>query len=82
LTLKEKHDEADTWQEKVLTINFYHCLMVAKKPKWGMRETAQYFQISLGQVSESILLAINIELVKHHDLRKDAMAVVKALNNE
>lgn len=77
MTYKQKYDSCKTWQEKCLIINLYHCLMVLEHDDWQMRQTAKYFNISLGLVSEDIKLAIHIELVKSCKYRKDALELVK-----
>jgi hypothetical protein len=73
---KELYEKAITWQEKVKVIDFYHKMEVYRND-WNMRKTAKYFDVSLGLVCESIKLAANLEKVKHHKLRKDALKQLK-----
>jgi hypothetical protein len=74
MTLKEHYDKAKTWQRKATIISFYHNGMVLKKRgKWKLRQTADYFNVSIGKVSEDINLCLNLGIIKHHTFRQNAL---------
>ncbi len=77
-TIKEKYENADTWQEKANTINFYHKLMKLKKKKHGLKETALYFDGSVSRICEDIQLAENMDFVSICPSRKMAIAMLKS----
>lgn len=45
------------WSNRALIINLYHNQQLLRKKKWSMRKTAKRLGISLGAVSEAILLS-------------------------
>lgn len=55
----------------------------ASHNKWSMRATAKYFGVSLGLVSENLMLAENIDKhnLKQFDYRKDALEFIKVLGS-
>lgn len=77
LTIKEKYERSDTWQERANTINFYHKLKRMTEKKHTLKATADYFGLSLGLVCEDIQLAENMELVKDCISRKTALTMLK-----
>jgi len=79
MTYKEQYQKHDTWQDRVRIMNLFHCLQVAKQKKWGMKETSVYFEVSIGLVSENLLLARNLDKCKHIEFRNDAIQFVRDL---
>ena len=77
MTYREKYLSLTTWQDKVLIMNLYHCLKELEETSWTLRKTAKYFSKSTGYVSESLKLANHMELIKHCELRKDALLIVR-----
>jgi hypothetical protein len=78
MTLREHYDKAKSWQRKAVIISFYHNGMVLKKKgKWKLKQTAAYFNISIGKTSEDINICLNLNLIKHHNFRQDALAQLK-----
>jgi len=77
MTFRERYQIEQSWLGKVLIIDYYHSAMILKNPdRWGMRDTARYFGISLGLVCENIKIAKIIEdnpELKTKKYRKDVL---------
>lgn len=83
MTFKERYDESEAWQRKVHIITTFHFLMKAlnnsnNKRKWTLNLTADYFDISIGTVSESLLLMRNLKEVRECKTRKEALFMIKS----
>jgi len=78
MTAKEKFVKCKDWKCRVKIINLLHCFMQVKRKKWGMRDTARYFNISLGAVSEAILLTNHWELISSCTTRNEALELIHA----
>lgn len=78
MTFLEKYKQVDKWHEKAIIIELYHLAMKVKDEDWNITKTANYFQISIGLVSENLKLAktihtrpeILLELSKDAAMRK------------
>ena len=58
---KQRYNECKTWQEKVILISLYYNLKSINNIDWFIKDTASYFDISSGLVSESLRLATEID---------------------
>jgi len=67
-----KYNKCTTWRGRVKIIYLYRSLTSCT-----MRETASYFKISLGAVSEALLLANHLASVKHIKTRRAAVNFIK-----
>lgn len=76
MTALVKYKQCKSWKARARVIFLFHAFMIARKPHWSMRLTASYFNISLGHVSESILLAKHLSLLGSHT-RTEALEVVR-----
>lgn len=80
MTFKDRYNQCKTWHEKVLVMGLYH---LTQKQRWGsywnMTETAEYFEVSKGLVSENLKLYKfideDIRLIKH--TREQALKSIK-----
>lgn len=77
MTYKEAYRLERRWQRKASLISLFHHKMCLKNSKWKMRNTAKYFDISLGKVSEDIKIILNIDRVIHCRSRHDALIMLK-----
>lgn len=78
MTPYKKYLYSKSWLERASLIQFYHMYkMIKYKYKWNMRKTAAYFQISVGAVSEGLLIANNKNKVSHCKTRKEALELLK-----
>ena len=57
ITFFEKYHQTDSWYEKVIILEIYHCVRLSKNPQWTMGETAKDFNVSIGLVSENLRIA-------------------------
>lgn len=57
MTFIERYDGEDTWYGKAIVMGIYHTVMTQKDKTWSLRDTAEYFECSIGLVSENIRLA-------------------------
>jgi len=57
MTYKEKFHRETNWKHRVLTVEFFHLLMLSRHAKWTLEETAKYFGVSIALVSENLKLA-------------------------
>lgn len=69
--------QSTTWQRKVVLIAMYHNFHKMKDNNWKLVNTASYFHVSIGLVSENLRLFKNYELVKECKTRKDALELIK-----
>ena len=56
-------------------------MMEKKKESWTMRRTALHFNVSLGLVSESLLLVSHYGLIRTIKKRTEALRVVRKNKN-
>lgn len=57
MTFREKFHRTSEWHEKVIVIELYHLRMSVQNKRWSLSKTAQYFNVSIGLVSENLKLA-------------------------
>ena len=82
MTFLERYNQELTWYNKVIIMEIYHLTMSSHNKNWTITKTAEYFDCSIGLVSENIRLADafhnNSALLKSNS-RQEAL---KKLNNE
>lgn len=71
------YNKSTTWQRKVVLIAMYHNYQCIKDKKWKLSQTASYFGVSIGLVSENLKLFKKWDIVKDCDNRKIALEVIK-----
>lgn len=79
-SFKERYDKEKIWHKKVLVMEIFHLTMCEKsKGHWPIRNTAKYFDVSIGLVSENLKLAdaINHRVDLETLSRKQALAKIK-----
>ena len=60
MNFKERYSIEDTWQGKVMIMEIYHFTMRHREKGWILSKTAEYFDSSIGLVSENLQLALAI----------------------
>lgn len=79
MTFIERYNQCNIWHEKVLVMGLYHLAQCNRNPWWTLIDTAEYFEVSIGLVSENIKLhkAIdnNIKLIQF--TREQALKAIK-----
>ena len=82
MTFRERYIKEANWFNRVMIMEVFHLTMEHKEGrKWGIRQTAKYFNVSIGLVSENLKLARashNSEEIQKCENRKVALA---KLNN-
>lgn len=81
-TYLQAFEEAKTWKDKIHVINIFHLSRIYSDtgPEWNLSKTALYFSISISHVSEDILLAKRYDLIKHCSTRKEALGILRKIN--
>lgn len=78
MTFNQKYQLAQNWVEKVKIINLYHKLKLFKNKKWTIRKTADYFKLSIGLISENIMLGNHLDIIESCcSSRKEALELIK-----
>lgn len=62
MTFREKYLKSEIWHEKAIVMEIYHLAMCQRIKGWTIGNTAQYFNVSIGLVSENLKLALAIHL--------------------
>lgn len=73
MTLKERFNKSDSWQQRAALITFYY-----KSESLTVREVAKYFEMSIGYVSESLLLTARMHDVIDMPTREKALNKLRA----
>lgn len=75
----DRYYSETTWHGKVIVMEIYHYAQLHHDTHWTVIKTAQYFQCSIGLVSENLKLANAIhsnEKILKCETRKDALRKV------
>ena len=60
MNFKDRYSIEDTWHGKVMIMEIYHFAMRHREKEWKLIQTADYFDVSIGLVSENLQLALAI----------------------
>lgn len=83
-TFREEYDKERRWREKTLIMQTFHLMMTVKHGNWRIVDTATYFKVSKGLVSENLNLARWVKLyaeVNECKSRDEAIKILKSLIN-
>jgi hypothetical protein len=80
MTFLERYQEMKKWQDKVIIMEMYHLAQTIHHQDWTLRKTANYFNCSMGLISENLKLAKLFH--EHHPItnaktRDDALKSLK-----
>lgn len=53
----ERYNKETTWQSKAIVMEIYHLSQCELNTQWTIYNTAHYFKVSVGLVSENLKLA-------------------------
>lgn len=71
---KEKFKLSHNWKEKIFLVSMFHSKQLLRtKNKWKVRDTANYFNVSIGLISENLMLAREIESIDDCKSRASAL---------
>lgn len=73
MTFRDAFRKTGDWQRKVAILSLFHNARLLRNREWKLVDTAKYFKISLGHVSENLKLAIHQEEVKFCESRNKAL---------
>lgn len=76
MTFKEQFNKSDKWQDKVALVSLYHNTKLMKNKEWRVRDTANYFGISVGHCSENINLSRHFDEVHECQSRNKALEMI------
>ena len=57
MNFRDRYNSEEVWFSKVIVMEIYHLTMRARIKKWTITNTAKYFNVSIGLVSENLKLA-------------------------
>lgn len=78
MTPNELYKETKEWQRKVALVSYLHNKMFFhSKKRWTIKDTAKYYSISVGAVSENLKLFKSMEMVKECKTRKEALELLR-----
>jgi hypothetical protein len=61
MTFNQRYQQEDTWYGKAIVMGIFHTVMCQNEIRWSLKDTADYFECSIGLVSENIRLAKAID---------------------
>lgn len=80
---QKEYSEAKEWYRKASIMSLYHTYQCLQDKSWTLRDTAIYFGVSIGLVSENIKLAKSLEtnsqLMKAPN-RQEALKLIERRN--
>lgn len=79
---RDKYSQCEAWFEKVSVMSIFHLTMCNRDKTWTVRDTAQYFGVSAGLVSENLKLAKHMSTnaqLKDEVSRQAALKKVKVV---
>ena len=62
MTFLDKYRHSTTWHDRATIMELYHLAQCQRQKKWTLTKTAEYFQVSVGLVSENLRLATAIHV--------------------
>lgn len=80
MTYKEKFHSSQDWKEKIFLVSQFHSRRCIHTKTWKVKQTAQYFGVSVGLVSENLNLARVFDLLGECSSRAQAIKQMKCLH--
>lgn len=80
MTFKERYSSETTWHGRVTVMEIYHLAMNQREKGWNLSKTAEYFECSIGLVSENLQLAKAIhekDTILKCETRQEALKKLK-----
>jgi len=77
MSIKDEYEKSKQWNVKVLLMNVFHIQRKVEDKKWRIRDTANYFEVSMGLVSENLKLAKQIKVLKKCSNREEALRKIR-----
>lgn len=74
---KSDYDGEKRWYVKVLLMRVYHLQQKKDYSRWRIQDTARYFDVSIGLVSENLKLARYYSRIKSCPNREEALRKIR-----
>lgn len=78
MTYRESYINAKTWQKRVALIATFHGARLMRNPDWKLTDSAKYFGLSLGLISESLNLSKHWDQIESCQSRSEALRKIKS----
>lgn len=79
MTYKEKFHSSHNWKEKIFLVSQFHSRRCIHTKGWKVKQTARYFGVSVGLVSENLNLARVFDSLGECGSRAQAIKKFKSL---
>jgi hypothetical protein len=77
LTYRESYILAKDWKRRVALIATFHGARLTRNPNWKLTDSAKYFGLSLGLISESLNLSKHWDKIENCQSRSEALRRIK-----
>lgn len=78
MTYREKYSNCKTWFGRVRVMHLYHTVKTSLSKSHTVADTANYFNVSTGLVSENINIGNHMKHVKKLGSRKKALDYLRS----
>ena len=70
---------ATSWKRKVALVSLFHNARLSKNKHWKLINSANYFNVSIGLISENLKLSKNWDEIKECKSRNEALILLKGM---
>lgn len=77
MTYVEAYKSTRDWKRRAYLIATFHNVQLFHNKNWRLTDSARYFQISIGAISEFLTLNEKWDLIKHCHSKNSALKKVK-----
>lgn len=77
MTYRESYIIAKDWKRRVAIIATFHGARLIKSPNWKLTDSAKYFGLSIGLISESLNLSKHWDIIDGCQSRSEALRRIK-----
>jgi len=78
LTYRESYSSEKSWKRRVALIATFHGARLMRNPNWKLTDSAKYFGLSLGLISESLNLSKHWDQIDSCKSRSEALRKIKS----
>lgn len=78
MTYRESYSSEKSWKRRVALIATFHGARLAKSKDWKLTDSAKYFGLSLGLISESLNLSKHWDEIDSCQSRSEALRKIKS----
>lgn len=77
MTFHDAYRNTTDWKRRTYLVSMYHNSRLAHSKEWRLTDTAQYFQASIGAISEALNLNEHWDEIKDCKSRNQALEKIK-----